>query len=192
MHTEIQESKKALRRQMRERLAGLPESHRAAVSTQARALLKQQPVWKEARSVLFFAPMPGELDLWPLVADWLETGKIAALPRFDPTEKKYVAGRIADPTRDIRPGQFGIREPDVHCPSVPLNELDLVLVPGTAFDLNGRRLGRGKGFYDRLLTSVRGKTCGIAFDEQIVSEVPFEPHDVRLNYLLTPTRWIGF
>jgi 5-formyltetrahydrofolate cyclo-ligase len=64
------------------------------------------------------------------------------------------------------------------------------LVPGVAFDLHGRRLGRGKGFYDRLLADVRGKTCGVAFDEQIVREVPVEPHDSDVNCILTPTRWI--
>jgi 5-formyltetrahydrofolate cyclo-ligase len=66
----------------------------------------------------------------------------------------------------------------------------LVLVPGVAFDSHGRRLGRGKGFYDQLLAFVRGTKCGVAFDEQIVPEIPIEPHDVRLNCILTPTRWI--
>jgi 5-formyltetrahydrofolate cyclo-ligase len=66
----------------------------------------------------------------------------------------------------------------------------LILVPGVAFDLRGYRLGRGKGFYDQLLAAVRGPTCGVGFDEQIVDAVPVEPHDVRLSCLLTPTRWI--
>ena len=73
---------------------------------------------------------------------------------------------------------------------MPLNRLDFVLVPGIAFDLQGRRLGRGKGYYDRLLAEVRGKTCGVAFDEQIVDEIPVEPHDIHVNCILTPTRWI--
>ncbi|MEY2466031.1 MAG: 5-formyltetrahydrofolate cyclo-ligase, partial [Verrucomicrobiota bacterium] len=72
----------------------------------------------------------------------------------------------------------------------PIKPLDLILVPGVAFELHGRRLGRGKGFYDRLLADMRGTTCGVAFDEQIVAEIPVEPHDVHLDYLLTPTRWI--
>ena len=67
---------------------------------------------------------------------------------------------------------------------------DLILVPGVAFDLHGRRLGRGKGFYDQLLAAVRGTTCGVAFEQQMVREVPVEPHDIHLNSILTPTRWI--
>jgi 5-formyltetrahydrofolate cyclo-ligase len=74
--------------------------------------------------------------------------------------------------------------------SAPLNRLDFILVPGVAFDLHGRRLGRGRGFYDQLLANVRGRTCGVAFDEQIVRDVPIEPHDVSLNCILTPTRWV--
>jgi 5-formyltetrahydrofolate cyclo-ligase len=68
--------------------------------------------------------------------------------------------------------------------------VDLILVPGLAFDLRGRRLGRGKGYYDQLLRGLRGITCGVAFDQQIVAEIPVEPHDVRVNCVLTPTRWI--
>jgi 5-formyltetrahydrofolate cyclo-ligase len=68
--------------------------------------------------------------------------------------------------------------------------LDFILVPGVAFDLSGRRLGRGKGYYDRLLKQTRGTTCGVAFDEQIVGEIPVEPHDLNVNCILTPTRWI--
>jgi 5-formyltetrahydrofolate cyclo-ligase len=60
-----------------------------------------------------------------------------------------------------------------------------------AFDLHGHRLGRGKGYYDRLLTAVRGTACGVAFDQQLVPEIPIGPHDVRMNCLLTPTRWIA-
>ena len=71
-----------------------------------------------------------------------------------------------------------------------MNRLDLVLVPGVAFDLQGRRLGRGRGFYDRLLADVDGIKCGIAFDEQMVNEVPAGPPDVRLNFILTPTRCV--
>src|SRR5204863_2517253 len=91
---------------------------------------------------------------------------------------------------DLKIGRFGIREPAEHCPPISLNRLDFILVPGVAFDLTGRRLGRGKGFYDQLLAAVSGTTCGVAFDEQIVREIPVAPHDIRVNCILTPTRWL--
>ena len=186
----IQQLKQKLRRETQDRLAGMTDGQRSVASSQACLLLGQQQIWKEARSILFYAPMPGEPDVWPLVADSLAAGKLVALPRFDATTGNYAACQLQDSVRDIVKGRFGIREPAEACGVAPLDRLDLVLVPGVAFDLRGRRLGRGKGFYDRLLPLVRGITCAVAFDEQIVAEIPVEPHDVVLNWILTPTRWI--
>ena len=150
----------------------------------------QQPLWEQARSILFFAPLADELDIWPLLECAHVAGKEVALPRFVPETGDYVACTLQDLQRDVRAGHFQIREPVEHCAKLPLKRLDLTLVPGVAFDLLGRRLGRGKGFYDRLLADVCGKTCGVAFDVQIVRQIPVASHDVHVNRILTPTRWI--
>lgn len=184
------EPKDALRRQIRVRLKSLPAEQRAALSALACSLLERQAVWQKAKTIFFYAPLPDELDIWPLFQDSLAAGKTVALPRFDEATRRYVACQIQDIGKDLGNGRFGIREPESRCIAVPLNRLDLILVPGVAFDLHGGRLGRGKGFYDQLLASVRGATCGVAFDEQIVEAVPVEAHDVHLNCILTPTRWI--
>jgi 5-formyltetrahydrofolate cyclo-ligase len=184
------DSKTSLRQQVRSRLKAMTPEQRAVQSRQAGALLEQQALWKQARTILFYAPLPEEPDVWPLLGASLAVGRTVALPRFDAKTSQYVAGRIQDPAKDIQTGRFGIREPTEGCALIPLNRLDFVLVPGVAFDLRGRRLGRGKGFYDQLLALVRGTTCGVAFEEQIVEGIPVEPHDVQLNCILTPTRWI--
>ena len=186
----VRELKAALRRQVTEALAGMPAELRAIASAQARALLSDQPLWRAAKSVLFYAPMPGELEVWPLLEEVLDRGKLAALPRFAPSSKGYEACQVQELPRDVAPGRFGIREPAERCSAVSLARIDLVLVPGVAFDHRGNRLGRGKGYYDRLLSGFRGITCGVGFDEQIVDSVPVEEHDFRLNYVLTPTRWV--
>src|SRR5262245_62066100 len=129
MHASIPESKLALRREMRERLAKLTEPQRAAASARARKLLTEQTIWQKANSILFYAPMPEELDVWPLIGEWLAADKLAALPRYDASGKKYVAARITDLARDIKPGKFGIREAHDHCAPIPFDQLDLVLVP---------------------------------------------------------------
>jgi 5-formyltetrahydrofolate cyclo-ligase len=139
--------------------------------------------------VLLFAPLPDEVDVMPLFKVALAAGKKLALPRFDHKTQSYVAGRVVNLAEELRPGRFGISEPAENCAGVPLNELDFLMVPGVAFTLDGRRLGRGKAFYDRLLASVRGITCGVAFDEQIVDAISTEPHDIRLDLILTPSRW---
>jgi 5-formyltetrahydrofolate cyclo-ligase len=184
------DSKEALRRRIRGELKAMPVEQRAVFSKQACLLLEKQTVWQNAKTIFFYAPLPEELDIWPLLRDSLAAKKTTALPRFDAATERYLACEITDLTRDIGGGQFGIREPGGHCIAIPPNRLDLILVPGVAFDAHGRRLGRGKGFYDQLLATVRGTTCGVAFDEQIVEAVPVEPHDVHLNCILTPTRWI--
>jgi len=190
MTSPLANTKSILREQIRARLKSIPAAECDAASAEACELLRQQAFWKNSHAILIFAPLHEELNVWPLIQIALDAGKVVALPRFDPGTNKYSAHQIRNLSDDIASGKFGIREPKNYCPAVPLNRLDLVLVPGVAFDLHGRRLGRGKGFYDQLLASVRGTTCGVAFDEQIVAEIPVEPHDVQLNCILTPTRWI--
>jgi 5-formyltetrahydrofolate cyclo-ligase len=198
MRDTIREAKRALREQVRDRLKGLGQTERAAASAQSRTRLKAQTLWQEAQTVLLFAPLPEELDIWPLLAEALSAGKKVALPRFSAESGAYDAWMVQDLERDMQVGHFGIREPSDRCARFAGARLDLILIPGVAFDLQGRRLGRGKGYYDRLLTALQASlgtlalpvTCAVAFDEQIMEEVPAEPHDVRMDCILTPTRWI--
>lgn len=183
--------KTSLRQVLRDRLKGISGERREQLSRKACALLREQPVWQNAKTILFYAPLPGEVNIWPLLADALATNRTVVLPQFNPARHHYVGCQITHLENDLSPGQFGIREPKSHCSEVLLKHLDLALVPGVGFDLMGRRLGRGKGFYDRLLAEISGTKCGVAFDEQIVDEIPTEPHDVHLNCILTPTRWLA-
>jgi len=186
----MRDLKAALRSSVRKKLKAISPAQRETYSSRARTILEQQPIWQQAQTILFFAPMPDELDIWPSLPVALAAGKQVSLPRFVSDTNSYVACEIKIPDTDLTFGKFGICEPTATCPQFPLNRLDLILVPGVAFDLHGRRLGRGRGFYDQLLAAVRGKTCGVAFDEQIVTDIPVEPHDVLLNCILTPSRWI--
>jgi 5-formyltetrahydrofolate cyclo-ligase len=187
----LTDQKRLVRTQFLRKLRGKAPSVRAADSQAICRRLIEAPIWEETRSVLFFAPMPEEPDIWPVFMEIWKHGVTVALPKFDPGRKAYAAHRVSDPQTDLVVGHFGIREPGPDCPEHPINLLDVVLVPGVAFDLRGRRLGRGAGYYDRLLIGVRGTTCGIAFDEQISGELPVEPHDIHVNCILTPTRWLS-
>jgi 5-formyltetrahydrofolate cyclo-ligase len=184
------DSKSDLRRKIRAALQKIPTAARSAASAQLFARLTEQSFWKNAATILFFAPLPDEADVWPLLEKMVAGEKIIALPRFDPADQIYTAGRVQNPRTEIGTGQFGIREPKAACAEIVLSRLDLILVPGVAFDLRGRRLGRGRGFYDRLLAETRGVKCGIAFDEQLVETIPAEAHDQPMNFILTPTRCV--
>jgi 5-formyltetrahydrofolate cyclo-ligase len=190
MAPDLEALKRALRVEVTSRLAAMSEQDRSLSSARAIALLRKQEKWHGAEAVLLYAPLKGELDVWPLLGQALEEGKLVALPRFDAKAGQYVACRVKDLEADLERGRYGIWEPCGRCDPVPLKRLDFVLVPGVAFDLHGRRLGRGKGYYDRLLAGVSGKACGVAFDEQIAREVPVQPHDSDVNCILTPSRWI--
>ena len=182
-------AKTALRRQFREKLRSLSAEERATASSQLRRRLVEQPVWQSARSILFYVATAAEPDLGPLINEALAQGRIVALPRYAPAGDRYEAGRIQQVPRDLAPGQFGILEPTPACPSFDAKRLDLALVPGIGFSFSGGRLGRGQGFYDRLLAEVTGFKCGVAFECQMAPDLPLEPHDVRLNCILTPESW---
>jgi len=182
--------KAELRREIRAVLKEIPPATRLAASAQIRTRLKEQEFWRKASSILFFASLPDEVDLWPLLEETLAAGRIAALPRYNPVINDYQACRVQHPQTEVGPGQFGIREPKAGCVEIPVERLGLILVPGIAFDVRGGRLGRGRGFYDRLLAGIPGTKCGVTFDEQIVEVVPTGKLDVRMNFILTPTRCI--
>ena len=181
-------SKTSVRQQIRQALVALSPAERSSLSLKVGEILRNQPAWREANFILGFAPLSDEPDVMPLLEECWASNKRVALPRYDSGSSVYTACAVSA-RNEIRLGNFGVLEPGAGCPLVPLNQLDFILVPGVAFDLAGRRLGRGKGFYDRLLAEVRGHKCGVAFDAQIVAHLPEEPHDIRVDSILTPTRW---
>jgi 5-formyltetrahydrofolate cyclo-ligase len=190
MNTDKPGLKASLRTNLRVALKNVSAEKRQTDSQRLCALLKEQAFFHNAGSILFFAPLPEEPDLWPLLNETLAGKKLAALPCFDADNQMYLPRRVMDIHVEILSGQFGIREPVPTCVEIPLDDLALVLVPGVAFDLTGHRLGRGKGFYDRLLENFSGQKIGIAFDEQMVDFVPAEENDVRMNFMVTPTRCV--
>lgn len=190
MNPDATAQKAEIRSRVRALLRAMPVEQKRADSEQACARLGRQQVWQQAKTVLFYAPLADEPDVWPLLLEAFRAGKLVALPRFDGPRAGYEPALIKNPDTDLVVGKLGIREPAPHCGRIAGNQIDLVLVPGVAFDVHGHRLGRGKGYYDRLLPALGGVKCGVAFDEQVLEDIPAEPHDYTLQFVLTPTRWI--
>lgn len=148
-------------------------------STAACALLHQ---WLLAHpavlTVAAYSPLPDEIDL---------SAAIARHPNI-----RWVFPRVSGdhltfhPGDSLQPGSFGILEPEAISPEVPLQEIDAFLCPGLAFDRRGGRLGRGRGFYDRLLAHARPDALflGICQNSQIVPDTFSEPHDVRMHEVI--------
>lgn len=188
MDSSIAHSKSDLRQKIRAVLGNITPAVRAVESIELCERLKAQ--MPSAHTVLFFAPLPDELDIWPVLELSLALGNACALPFFDAEKHIYGARRLERLATDIVIGKFGVREPAAHCAEVPLDTFDLVLVPGVAFDPHGHRLGRGLGFYDRLLEKISGVKCGVAYEFQLLEKIPTEPHDAKVDFILTPARCV--
>jgi 5-formyltetrahydrofolate cyclo-ligase len=186
METDKHGLKADLRQRIRAALEKISPAVRAVESIGLCDRLEAQ--LRSARTILFFAPLPDELDVWPLLEKFLAAGKICALPFFDSVTQTYSARRVQNLAADISIGKFGVREPASSCAEIPLEKFDLILAPGVAFDWNGNRLGRGRGFYDRLLARTSGLKCGVGYDFQLIGKIPVEPHDARVNFVVTPGR----
>lgn len=183
--------KTGLRAQMKQTLAALTVEEKKYLSRKLVEKIEAWQEWRYAKNILLFMPLPSEPDIRQLMGYLADNQKSISLPRFDPNTQQYCAAKISHITSDLRYGQFKILEPSPECACVPINQLDMILVPGLGFDLQGRRLGRGKGFYDRLLSAATGLRCGVGFDEQILPNIPVEAHDVKLDWVLTPARLFG-
>lgn len=186
-HPAAPESKARLRMAMRTRLASLDPAERAGMSASLASRIESLADWRSARTVLLYSPRADEPDLGRLLASALEGGRRLGLPAYDPASGSYGCREVRDLVRDLVNGRYGIPEPAPDLPWISLDRLDFTAVPGLAFDHSGGRLGRGRGFYDRLLAGIRGLTCGVGFDFQVLSGIPVEAHDVKLNMVMTPT-----
>lgn len=178
--------KKALRQQLRERLAALPPAVLEQRSAAACRLLCAQPEYQRAGTLLIFLSTPQEVDTRQLALQaWADLKRVVA-PRVSWDQRRLLPIEVHSLVSGMEEGYMGIREPVEGFP-VPVSELDLVVVPGLAFDRQGNRLGRGRGFYDRFLShpDFRGVSCALALEEQFVESIPVGPSDVRVHMLVT-------
>lgn len=183
--------KAAMRAAMRAGMASLDTASRAreaGVVVQAIAGLE---AWRMASAVGLFLPFGDEIPVGELVDLAWALGKVVALPAWRGPGRGFRFCAARGPEDLVVDGRFGIREPGPACPEVGAASLDFVAVPGLAFDPSGRRLGRGKGFYDRLLSDVVGTTCGVGYGLQLVPLVPVEAHDMTLNLVATARGLVG-
>jgi 5-formyltetrahydrofolate cyclo-ligase len=174
----IAEQKQSLRGRARGLLAEMPpvRSRLAGVSILGHMALWLE--WHRAQTVCLFSPLPDEPDI---INPWPE-GKKVLMPRV--AEKELRIHAVAGPS-ELAPGKFGILQPLPSTPSAP-EAADFILVPGLAFDAKGGRLGRGGGFYDRLLARFQGVKVGICFNETLFEEIPREGHDAVMDFVATP------
>ena len=175
----IHDKKQRLRMQMKELL----RSHRGGDSEGHRNSILSLPEWQTSATILLYSPLPEEVDLLPLLAS--ATSPSVLFPRV---EGESLGLYRYSPGSNWVMGPFGLREPDPESWDRAFPEdIDLAIIPGLAFDHAGARLGRGRGFYDRLLGEheFRGRKIGLCWDFQFLDSVPREPHDIVMNQVIT-------
>jgi len=181
--------KQQLRKAVLAEREGLPRDQQAFYSSKIVDTIRQSEVLALSHNVLAYLPFRGEVDLSPLF-DWLESqGKQLALPKVVNKAgghmEAYFLGR---PWRDnVKPGAFNILEPDGNIMMAEPTSLDLILVPGVAFDRESYRLGFGGGYYDRFLPRVgtHALRVGVAYQFQVVAQVPRDLHDIAVDGICT-------
>ena len=163
------------------------ETRRRAGESLARSFSPNHPILAAARVVAGYLALPDELPPEPLMTRLHEEGRIVASPFWDAESRMYRFRRWR-PDAVLGEGPMHVLEP-LQGEIVEDRDIDAVLVPGIAFDRHGHRLGFGGGWYDRMLVRCRPDAlfCAIAFKEQIVPEVPAEPHDIRVHWIATPS-----
>ena len=179
------QEKRALRRRLRE--VTLPPSEHAALSAALCACILASEAWRRADCVAAFVPLPEEADIRPLLRAALATGRLA-LPATLP-DRSIVFRYASLPFPDgLVPDAFGIPAPPESSPTVPPEVIGLMLMPLTACDRQGHRLGKGAGCYDRWLADHPCGACrmGIALPGQLLDRVPADAHDIPLHCIATP------
>jgi len=188
----LREDKRDLRATVQAARAALGAARRAELSARITAHLLALPAVVSPGTLAGYLSIGDEFDTSVFLQKALAAGHRLVLPRMvdpdSPLIRRLMLHVVSDMAADTVPGRWGIREPDpARCPAVQATEVDLILVPGLAFDLRGARLGYGAGYYDRLLVSLRPDCVRISasFLVQLVDRVPVEPHDQPIGMLVT-------
>lgn len=178
--------KASLRRLVNKKLAALPEKRFLEGGKKAAALLCQSTLWEKASAILAFLSMPHEIETELLIRQALSSGKVVYVPRVEGECLSFY--RIYSMDGPWQRGPFAIREPSASEETrwIPSNPA-LILCPGLAFDRYGARLGRGKGYYDRFLATCTKDTVriGICLGDQLLPAVPFDRHDIKVQYIVS-------
>ncbi len=174
-------TKQELRKHIRTTKRQFSDTRLAELSLCICNTLISHPRFHEAQTVMLYHPLPDEVDICPLLS--AGTGKTLLLPRvIDNTDMEL---RLYSSPEDMQRGSFGIMEPTgklfTDYPSI-----DLAIVPGMAFDADGHRLGRGKGYYDRFLARLpHVYKIGVCFPFQVVEHVPTEETDIIMDEIIS-------
>jgi len=181
--TELHEQKKRLRKTVAARVKALPDAYRAVASKSICEQVFALPEYRAANRLFLFVGMPTEPDTMPIIRKALADGKQVYVPKCV-SKTEMLAVHIKDMT-DLRPGAYGIPEPQDCSETAEADTLDLILVPCVSAWTDGRRLGHGAGYYDRFLHGNAEKTVCLCFSAAMEPDIPTDENDVRMHRVIS-------
>jgi len=190
---EISAAKIQIREDIAKSISALSDSQRAEKTKAIEAKLFDFANFLEAKIALLYVNGDYEVRTHSIIKRSYGYGKIVVLPAFDPAKFDMHLMKVDNFEKDLIPGPRGVPEPDAsRCKIVPLERIDIALIPGLAFDEKGGRIGSGKGYYDRLIPrlAITTRKVALTFEEQIIPQVPLESHDKHVDIIITDQRVI--
>lgn len=173
-----------IRRHIRARKTLLSDEEKISAAEQVFSLLEKTAEFMLADRILMYHSLPDELSTHSFIKKWCDR-KHFYLPRVNGVNLEILP---YDESR-LSLGSFHIEEPTGNDTS-SVNDMELIVVPAVAYDRKGNRVGRGKGYYDRLLSGSRARKVGVGYDFQLVDEIDADPHDVRVDVVITQNNHI--
>ncbi|MFD2446060.1 5-formyltetrahydrofolate cyclo-ligase [Bacillus sp. CGMCC 1.16607] len=178
-------NKKEYRIQVLNDLKKLSKPEHEQYSYEIACRLFEEPLWKEARMIGVTISNHPEVDTYQIIRKAWELNKIVVVPKCHPKEKQMSFHKISQFTQ-LETVYYGLFEPIINkTEKVEADQIDLLIVPGLAYNLQGYRLGFGGGYYDRFLTKYKGNTISIAFSIQLKDDLPIEEHDIPVSKIIT-------
>ncbi len=147
------------------------------------------PEFEKAYTIMFFVSFGSEIETKPMLEQAQKLGKRVVAPRSQPARRLLIPCEVRNPTEELIPGHYGILEPKSECAVVPIEEIELVVVPGVAWGEDGYRVGYGGGYYDRFLRRCKqALRVGLALEMQVVPSVPHSRSDLPVDLLVTENK----
>jgi 5-formyltetrahydrofolate cyclo-ligase len=190
---EIREKKQEIRNEITRLIAQYPPDALGAKTRGIEERLFEFANYLEARIALLYVPVAPEVQTLEIIKRSYMYNKIIVLPAFDPNNFSMTLMKVDDPEKDLVEGPRGNLEPNPkRCKAVPIDCLDIAIIPGLAMDEKGGRIGTGKGYYDRFIPDlpITTRKVGLVFEDQIVPMVPMESHDRHVDIVVTEKRII--
>jgi len=181
----IQLLKNKLRQEMKIKLAALTPWEYHSLNNIIEQRFFSLPVLQNSHQIMLYYSIQYEVATLSIILKLLDAGKTVSLPAC--IDRTHLRAGIIQSLDELVPGVYGIHEPLAAAQEMDPVEIDLVVVPGVAFEQKGFRLGHGAGYYDRFLAGTKAYKLGFAYDFQIIDNLVVEPHDVPMDGLLTPS-----